>query len=74
MRGVTSKYLARRAEAEREALAARLIVLVAPEPEEPRAPPVRPVEEPRRGSSWKRLGLAFGAGLALAWLIGRRRK
>lgn len=75
MRGVTSKYLARRAEAERSALAARLIVLIAPEPEEAEdVPPIRPVEEARRGLPWKKLGLALGAGIAVVWLIRKRRK
>lgn len=70
-----SRYLARRAEAERSALAARLIVLVAPDPTPTQEPPVRVVEDKKpRKTSWKTLGLAFGAGLAAAWLIRRRRK
>lgn len=75
MPAVTSRRLAQLAEAERDALAARLLVLVAPAPEAPQEAPVRPVEDPGpRRTPWKALGLAFGAGLATAWLIRRRRK
>lgn len=71
----TSRRLARRAEAERSALAARLIVLVAPEPPATQEPPVRPVEDAKPSKTpWKTLGLAFGAGLFAAWMIRRRRK
>lgn len=68
----SSRHLARRADAEREALAARLIVLLAPEPPAPETDPDEAQPQRASGLPVRKLALAVGAGLVAVWWWRRR--